>query len=93
MLQGGDTCLGIFDEGFRPWPHVFKDKGRSKKFYEASDRNLIEDLHILLLDPSREDADAYTRIMRDTLFWNGYYREFRVYDERLLAPNGRCDAE
>jgi hypothetical protein len=29
MLQG-DTCLRIFEVGFRPWPHVFKDKGRSK---------------------------------------------------------------
>jgi hypothetical protein len=37
----GETCLRIFEDGFRPWPsHVFKDKGRSKNFHAAVDRNL-----------------------------------------------------
>jgi hypothetical protein len=66
MLQG-DTYLRIFEDGFRPWPHVFKDKGRSKNIYAAVDRNLTVDLQALRLDETREDARTYKTIMRAAL--------------------------
>lgn len=66
ILQG-DTCLRIFEIGFRPWPHVYKDKGRSKKFYGAVDRNLTDDLEVLRLNDNREDAETYKTIMRAAL--------------------------
>jgi hypothetical protein len=39
MLQG-DASLRVFDNGFRPWPHVYKNKGRSANFYNKIDLNL-----------------------------------------------------
>ncbi len=66
MLKS-DTCLSIFDDGFRPWSHVYKDKGRSRKFYGKVDRNLTSDLLRLRLDDTREDADKYAVILRAVL--------------------------
>ena len=42
-LQTEDSMV-VFENGFRPWPHVFKGRGRSKKFYSRVDSNLVEDL-------------------------------------------------
>jgi hypothetical protein len=69
MLQG-ETYLRTFEIGFRPWPHVFKDKGRSKFFYGAVDRNLIVDLEVLRLDDTREDAETYETIILAVLCEN-----------------------
>ncbi len=46
MLQS-IHCMGVFEEGFRPWPHIYKDKGRAKKFYNAIDAHLALDLQRL----------------------------------------------
>ena len=62
VLQS-DTCFSILDDNFRSWPHVYKDKGRSEKFYKAVDRNLTCDLARLRLDQEREDLEIYTGIM------------------------------
>jgi hypothetical protein len=62
MLQTNE-CMGVFEEGFRPLPHIYKDKGRAKKFYNATDRDLTEDLHRLRPKLEREDASKYTGVM------------------------------
>ena len=64
VLQS-DTCFSILDGNFRPWPHVYKDNGRSEKFYKAVDRNLAHDLARLQLDRDREDLEKYTGIMKE----------------------------
>jgi hypothetical protein len=62
MLQT-NACLELFEEGFRPWPHIYKDKGRATKFYKAIDRDLTEDLQRLRPPLEREDASKDTGIM------------------------------
>ena len=38
MLQT-DKCLSVFAKGFRPWPHLYLDRGRAKKFYKGRQIN------------------------------------------------------
>ena len=59
-----EACFDILHEGFRPWPHVYKNKGRSRQFYKAVDRNLSDDLQRIGLNKDREDYDKYETIMR-----------------------------
>ena len=66
MLQS-NKCLDVFDDNFRPWPHLYKNKGRSKKFYKTVDRNLKSDLLRIRLDPTREDAEKYNGIIQEVL--------------------------
>ncbi len=66
MLQS-DTCLHVFQNGYRPWPHVYKDKGRARKFYATVDRHLTRDVLALRLDATREDSEQYTIIVRAVL--------------------------
>jgi hypothetical protein len=63
----GDTRFSIFEVGFRPQPHVFKGKGRPKKFYGAVDRNLTVALEVLRLNDTKDDAETYKTIMRAAL--------------------------
>ena len=56
-------CLQILNDGYRPWPHVFKNKGQSKLFYRAVDRNLSDDLVRIRLNKNREDYVKYESIM------------------------------
>ena len=58
-----NQCMVLFEEGFRPWPHIYKNKGRAKKFYKAIDGDLNEDLQRLRPQLEREDASKYTGIM------------------------------
>jgi hypothetical protein len=51
--------MTLFKEGFRPWPHVYKPGGKSKKIYERIDANLMEDLATLRTYDLREDSDRY----------------------------------
>jgi hypothetical protein len=51
----------VFEDGFRPWPHVFKPRGRSAKFYGRVDANIIRNFR------SREDSLKYCKILRDVL--------------------------
>ena len=71
MLQS-DNCFLILETNFRPWPHVFKDKGRSKKFYTAVNRNLTSDLERIRLDLGRDDSEKYTGIMREVFGCFGF---------------------
>lgn len=50
MLQT-ESCLNVFEDEFRPWPHLYKNKGRSKKFYAGVDANLKMDLQQMRLSP------------------------------------------
>ena len=62
MLQTKE-CMRVFEEGFRPWPHIYKDNGRAKKFYNAIDHDLAFDLQRLRPNVEREDTTKYTGIM------------------------------
>lgn len=62
MLQTKE-CMRVFEEGFRPWPHIYKDNGRAKKFYNAIDDDLALDLQRLRPNVEREDTTKYTGIM------------------------------
>ncbi len=65
-LQTEDSMV-VFETGFRPWPHVFKGRGRSKKFYSRVDANLVEDLARIKNFMAREDSLKYCEILRDVL--------------------------
>ena len=39
MMQTPDS-MKLFDNGFRPWPHVYKAGRRSQRFYSRIDANL-----------------------------------------------------
>jgi hypothetical protein len=60
-----DASLDVFKAGFRPWPHVYKGGGRSKKFYSRVDANLDEDLARIGIYSQRADKDSYTEILRE----------------------------
>ena len=66
MLQT-DNCMRVFETGFRPWAHIFKTKGRSRKFYEKVDLNLKEDLQRLNNFNTREDSEKYCGLLRKVL--------------------------
>jgi hypothetical protein len=53
--------------GFRPWPHVHKDKGRSQAFYRILDANRESDFQRLRLDANREDIQKYRGIVQHVL--------------------------
>jgi hypothetical protein len=62
-----DQCLRVFEPGFRPWPHVFKSRGRSRVFYGKVDLDLAEDLQRLNKYKDREDEEKYTGLLRQVL--------------------------
>ena len=62
-----EQSLGVFENGFRPWPHVYKSGGRSKKFYSRVDADLSDDLLRLRNHALREDSETYLGILRDVL--------------------------
>jgi len=62
-----EHCLDVFDDGFRPWPHVHKGGGRSKKFYGRIDADLTEDLTRIRNYGVRDDTEKYCQILRDVL--------------------------
>jgi hypothetical protein len=66
MLQT-DQCLRVFETGFRPWPHVFKSRGRSRVFYDKVDLDLAEDLQRLNKYKDREDGEKYIGLLRQVL--------------------------
>ncbi len=88
MLQT-ESCFQVFDDEFRSWPHLYKNKGRSKKFYAGVDSNLKSDLQRIRLNPEREDNEEYNSLMREVLgcFGFGIVESLRYY-ERLPASNG-----
>ena len=66
MLQGPNS-LSIFNLHFRPWPHIYQSRGRSKKFYKGIDRYLDRDLLALRNYHAREDSVKYTELLRKIL--------------------------
>jgi hypothetical protein len=62
MLQTPE-CMTVFNETFRPWPHIYKPGLRSKDFYEKLDRNLAEDLDRLRTYETRVDCEVYGEIL------------------------------
>lgn len=67
LLLQTDNCLAIFKPNFRPWPHIFQDRGRSKKFYAGIDRHLERDLIALQNYEDREDSVKYINLLRKIL--------------------------
>jgi hypothetical protein len=73
MLQT-PNCMRVFEDGFRPWPHVYKCGLRSKSFYTRIDANLSLDLARLRNFANREDSTkTYGSILREVfaLFGQG----------------------
>ncbi len=62
-----DLSLSIFELHFRPWPHIYQDRGRSKNFYKAMDRHLERDLLALNNFMAREDSGKHTILLRKVL--------------------------
>ena len=62
-----EQSLSIFGVNFRPWPHIYQNRGRSKKFYKDMDRNLDRDLLALNNFEGREDGVQYTTLLRKIL--------------------------
>ncbi len=72
MLQSTE-CMTVFDETFRPWPHIYKAGLRSKTFYENLNRNLPVDLDRLRAYLTRADSEVYGSILMEVfgLFGKG----------------------
>jgi hypothetical protein len=95
MLQTTNS-MRVFDDEFRPWPHVYKCGLRSKKFYDRIDANLSEDLARLRTYANREDSQDYCTILKEvlTLFGQGIIAslEFTMGDY-LKQTNGKLSNE
>ena len=65
-LQTGE-CMKVIEDGFRPWPHVYKPSLKSKKIYSRIDADLSQDLARLRPDILREDYEKYSYILKAVL--------------------------
>ena len=72
MLQT-TNCMTVFNDGFRPWPHVYKPSLKSKIFYDRIDANLEVDLMRLRTYLNRGDSETYGKILNEVfgLFGRG----------------------
>jgi hypothetical protein len=66
MLQA-EKSMCVFETGFRPWPHLYLDRGRAKKFYNGIDANLDNDLANLRTFAAREDSEKHMTLLRTVL--------------------------
>ena len=66
LLQS-DSSMRIFEKGFRPWPHIYLEGGRSRKFYKALDANLDHDVAMLSNLSAREDSTKYMALIKVVL--------------------------
>ena len=57
----------VFSTNFRAWPHIYKNGGRSKRFYGEMERNIHDDLAALRCYSNREDTTTYCAIMKQVL--------------------------
>ncbi len=85
------ASLTVFAGNFRPWPHIYQSRGRSKKFYTTIDRNLDRDLLALRTYDNRDDSIKYTRPLRTilNLFGQGIIDslEFTLHKySKLMVP-------
>jgi hypothetical protein len=85
-------CMCVFDNGFRPWPHIFKPEQRSQNFYARIDANLTDDLARLRTYNDRDDSEKYKQILLAVLglFGQGIIEslEFTMGDY-LKQTNGK----
>jgi hypothetical protein len=62
-----DECMVVFNARFRPWPHIYQNKNRSKKFYQRLEVHLERDMNNLRAFKGRADEDKYTGMMKKVL--------------------------
>jgi hypothetical protein len=68
--------MTLFEDVFRPWPHVYKPGLKSQKFYERIDANIKDDLAALRTYEEREDSETYIEILSEV---------FRLFGEGIIA--------
>jgi hypothetical protein len=71
-----DKTLTILDTMFRPWPHIYQNKKRSKHFYTRLERDLEVDLNRLWAYRQRPDVDKYEAMLKTVL---------RLFGEGIIA--------
>jgi hypothetical protein len=71
-----DQALTIFDPMFRPWPHIYHNKERSKKFYTRLERDLNADMTKLRAYKERADLEKYEAMLKKVL---------QVFGEGIIA--------
>jgi hypothetical protein len=57
----------VFDPLFRPWPHIYQNKNRIKKFYLHLEVNLERDMNKLRGFKGRADEEKYTGMVKQVL--------------------------
>ncbi len=62
-----ENCMVVFDSLFRPWPHIYQNKKRSKKFYSHLEVNLERDMNKLRGFKGRADEEKYTGMVKQVL--------------------------
>jgi hypothetical protein len=62
-----DKALTILDPMFRPWPHIYQNKQRSKKFYTRLERSLDGDMERLRAYKERADLEKYEAMLMTVL--------------------------
>ena len=62
-----DESMCVFNTGFRPWPHLYFNRGRAKKFYQGMDSNLDHDLANLHSFKTRQDSEKYIPLLQRVL--------------------------
>ncbi len=96
LLQTPDS-LTVFSGNFRPWPHIYQNRGRSKKFYTAMDRNLTRDLTALRTYDNRADNVKYTNLLRTILklFGEGIIDslEYTLHKYLYQTDGALCNAQ
>ena len=66
VLQS-ENCMVVFDPKFRPWPHIYQDKNRSKKFYVHLEKHRERDMNKLRAFKGRADEEKYTGMVKRVL--------------------------
>jgi hypothetical protein len=95
LLLQSDSCLTVFEPEFRPWPHVFQDKQRSRQFYMRVEHNLQSDMEILRSFRGREDEKNYTTVLRQVLglFGKGIVASLEyTMQDYLKQTNGKLQS-
>ena len=62
-----NQALVLLERNFRPWPHIYQNKNRSKKFYTHLEQNLEADLNNLRAYKGRQDVEKYEAMLRTVL--------------------------
>jgi hypothetical protein len=62
-----DQALTIIEPMFRPWPHIYQNRERSKKFYTRLERDLEADMTRLRAYKDRVDLEKYEAMLKKVL--------------------------